>query len=297
MIKARPWPATSRRGEVFLDRLAPLRLAQVSRLRGHRRRAVDEAADPCGRKGHGTIAVLGHNVKLGRGGIREIEFFVQTQQLIAGGRNADLRGAAHARHARRARRGELDHAQDAAEELKAAYRFLRTVEHRLQMVDDEQTQMLPADAARRSPPSPGSAAMRAGDLSRRAAGHVRAGAGPLCARCSRSAASWRRPPASLVFTGGDDDPETIMTLERLGFRRPSEVSATVRGWHFGRYAATRSARARELLTELMPALLTALAETADPDAAFVSLRPLPRAACRRACSCSRCSSPTRSCCR
>ena len=45
-------------------------------------------------KGHGDIAVGGHNLKLGRGGIREIEFFVQTQQLIAGGRNPDLRGRA-----------------------------------------------------------------------------------------------------------------------------------------------------------------------------------------------------------
>ena len=43
-------------------------------------------------RGHGEIAVEGHNIKLGRGGIREIEFFVQTQQLIAGGRHADLRG-------------------------------------------------------------------------------------------------------------------------------------------------------------------------------------------------------------
>ena len=43
-------------------------------------------------KGHEEIAVSGHNVKLGRGGIREIEFFVQTQQLIAGGRNPELRG-------------------------------------------------------------------------------------------------------------------------------------------------------------------------------------------------------------
>ena len=43
-------------------------------------------------RGHGDIAVEGHNIKLGRGGIREIEFFVQTQQLIAGGRHPELRG-------------------------------------------------------------------------------------------------------------------------------------------------------------------------------------------------------------
>ena len=59
-------------------------------------------------RGHGEIAVEGHNIKLGRGGIREIEFFVQTQQLIAGGRHAELRGRSHRRDAGGARRRWLD---------------------------------------------------------------------------------------------------------------------------------------------------------------------------------------------
>ncbi len=75
---------------------------------------------------------------------------------------------------------------------------------------------------------------------------------------------------NLVFTGGEDDPGTIETLQRFGFKQPSEVSATVRGWHFGRYAAMRSARAREALTELMPALLAALARGGDADQAFIA---------------------------
>ncbi len=56
----------------------------------------------------------------------------------------------------------------------------------------------------------------------------------------------------------------------MGFRQASEISATIRGWHFGRYAATRSSRAKELLTELMPALLKALAATGDADQAFLA---------------------------
>lgn len=71
---------------------------------------------------------------------------------------------------------------------------------------------------------------------------------------------------NLVFTGSEADPETIRTLTRLGFKSPDTVDAAVRGWHHGRYRAMRSARARELLTELMPVLLSALAKTADPDA-------------------------------
>ena len=75
---------------------------------------------------------------------------------------------------------------------------------------------------------------------------------------------------SLVFTGGEDDPETIETLERMGFKRASEISATIRGWHFGRYPATRSGKSKELLTELMPQLLTALARSGEADLAFLA---------------------------
>ena len=97
-------------------------------------------------RGHGEIAVEGHNIKLGRGGIREIEFFVQTQQLIAGGRHAELRGRETvATLGALAAGGWIDAA--ARDELTAAYEFLRRVEHRLQMIADEQTHTLPADPA------------------------------------------------------------------------------------------------------------------------------------------------------
>jgi len=71
-----------------------------------------------------------------------------------------------------------------------------------------------------------------------------------------------------VFTGGEDDPDTLETLAGMGFTDVSMIADRVRSWHRGRSRATRSARARELLTELVPALLDALAGTANPDAAF-----------------------------
>jgi [glutamine synthetase] adenylyltransferase / [glutamine synthetase]-adenylyl-L-tyrosine phosphorylase len=74
---------------------------------------------------------------------------------------------------------------------------------------------------------------------------------------------------ALVFTGGEDDPETLETLNRMGYSHASEISATIRGWHFGRYAATRDRRAREALTELMPKLLTALTGPGDADRSFL----------------------------
>ena len=72
---------------------------------------------------------------------------------------------------------------------------------------------------------------------------------------------------SLVFTGGEDDPETLETLRRLGFQTPEAVTETVRGWHFGRFAAMRSTAARESLTEITPALLKAFSRAGNPDAA------------------------------
>jgi [glutamine synthetase] adenylyltransferase / [glutamine synthetase]-adenylyl-L-tyrosine phosphorylase len=216
--------------------------------------------------GHSEIAVAGHNIKLGRGGIREIEFFVQTQQLILGGRDPSLRvpstlGAMEVLR----RRGAVS--DGAARELTECYRFLRTLEHRLQMMDDEQTHMVPKDPQEVAHTAcfmgfAGTASFSEALLQRLATvqGHY--------AHLFERAAPLAGEGGSLVFTGVEDDPETLETLERMGFRDPAHVSGAIRGWHHGRIRATRSERSRELLTKLIPALLTALAATADPDAAF-----------------------------
>jgi glutamate-ammonia-ligase adenylyltransferase len=75
---------------------------------------------------------------------------------------------------------------------------------------------------------------------------------------------------NLVFAGETDDPGTVEALARMGYARPSDVLAAVRGWHHGRYPAVRSPRARELLTEVQPALVKAFAGAADPDRAIAT---------------------------
>ena len=74
----------------------------------------------------------------------------------------------------------------------------------------------------------------------------------------------------LVFTGTEDDPATIETLRALGYKQPSVVTETIRGWHFGHRPAVRSARAREVLTDLVPALLQSFAKCGDPDSAVAA---------------------------
>src|SRR5262249_61093272 len=79
-----------------------------------------------------------------------------------------------------------------------------------------------------------------------------------------------RPSGKLVFTGTDDDPGTREPLRGLGSRATSAAASIVRRWHHGRFRATATARARELLTELMPGLLKALGSTAAPDQALLN---------------------------
>ncbi len=219
-------------------------------------------------KGFGEIGVAGHNIKLGRGGIREIEFFVQTQQLIAGGRQTDLRvPTTLAALERLAARGWIR--TEVVADLSEAYTFLRRIEHRLQMVADEQTQTLPtseADLARVAHFSgyPTTEAFSEALVERleRVQGHY--------AALFETTPELTSAGANMVFAGEADDPGTIATLTRMGFARAADAIAAVRGWHHGRYPAVRTPRARELLTEVQPLLIEALGRTSDPDSALAS---------------------------
>jgi glutamate-ammonia-ligase adenylyltransferase len=216
-------------------------------------------------RGGRRIAIEGHNIKTGRGGIREIEFFAQTQQLIWGGRVPELRVRSTCEALRRlADTGRIDGA--AAAELIGDYRFLRRLEHRLQMVDDAQTHALPSD--------------RAG-IERIAVflgyGQTDDFVADLCSHLASverhyaelfEQAPTLAGPGNLVFTGAEDDRETLHTLSQLGFAEPASASGLVRGWHHGRMRATRSQRAREILTELVPELLRIFGATRHPDAAL-----------------------------
>ncbi|PTM38716.1 bifunctional [glutamine synthetase] adenylyltransferase/[glutamine synthetase]-adenylyl-L-tyrosine phosphorylase [Bosea sp. 124] len=268
MIKARPVAGDLALGRRFIADLAPFiwrkyfDFATIADIHAMKRQIQTV-------KGHETIAVAGHNVKLGRGGIREIEFFVQTQQLVFGGRRTTLRGPRTLEML-----GELTQegwiTPQARDELAESYRWLRTIEHRLQMRNDEQTQTLPKQAADleafarfcgyRSTAAFGKALTF---HARRVEGHY--------ALLFEEGPSLASEAGTLSFTGSEPDPATLETLEKLGFRQALTAAETVRGWHFGRRPAVTSARAREVLTELTPALLVALGRTADPDGALAHL--------------------------
>jgi [glutamine synthetase] adenylyltransferase / [glutamine synthetase]-adenylyl-L-tyrosine phosphorylase len=265
MIKARPVAGDREAGAAFLRRLTPyvwrkhLDFAAIQDIHSIKRQINAH-------RGGGTVALAGHNIKVGRGGIREIEFFAQTQQLIWGGRNASLRHSATVPAlAALAAAGRVVPAT--AEDMTASYGFLRRVEHRLQMIQDAQTHSLPEDEA----------SMRALAIFLGYPDAKRFGEAMLAtlrgvekhyAELFEEAPTLAGP-GNLVFTGTEDDPATLETLTQMGYRDAKKVAAAVRGWHHGRYRAMRSVRARELLTELMPVVLRALASTPRPDETFI----------------------------
>ncbi len=265
MIKARVAAGDIARGEAFLSALQPffwrrnLDYAAIADIHAIKRQIHVHKVDE-------RLTAPGANLKLGAGGIREIEFFVQTQQLIYGGRDPSLR-----------RRRTLDalaaltaagHVAPKVEaELRAAYDRLRALEHRVQMINDEQTHVLPEAAGerRRVAAFAGFADLKAFDASVSAMlKRVNARYGELFAEDEPLSSRF----GSLVFTGVEDDPETLETLGRMGFSQPAQVSGLIRAWHRGRIAATRTERGRELFTRLAPQLLEAAHATGAPDAAF-----------------------------
>ena len=264
MIKARPVAGDRELGAEFLRELRPfiwrkhLDFWAIQDIHSIKRQIHAQ-------KGSGTIAVEGHNIKLGRGGIREIEFFAQTQQLIFGGRNPTLREP-QTMAALDALVAAGRTPQETAERLKDAYVFLRTLEHRLQMVADQQTHSLPKDAE-------GIAEIArfllfdSEEAFRRRLVEVLSCVQHHYAELFEEAPTLAGP-GNLVFTGGEPEPGTLETLGTMGFQDGTRVFNLVRAWHHGRYRATRSERSRQILTELMPALLGALGKTREPDRAL-----------------------------
>ncbi len=266
-IKARPCAGDLATGGTVLKELSPfiwrkyLDLAGLADVDAMKRQIHAY-------KGHGDIAVEGHNVKLGRGGIREIEFFVQTQQLIAGGRDPMLRGRETLTMLAMLAEGRWI-SLEARTELDDAYRFLRTVEHRLQMIADEQTHNLPSDrdGLERFARFLGFAdrdAFAAALLT-----HLNA-VQRHYAQLFEDAPARAAESRGLVFAPDGDDRETWDRLSVMGFRQPVETAATIRRWLAGAPRALKGETARAHFSELLPVLIDHLARSENSDAAVIA---------------------------
>jgi glutamate-ammonia-ligase adenylyltransferase len=265
LIKARPCAGDIAAGEKILKELSPfiwrkyMDFAALADIHAMKRQIHAY-------KGHGEIAVAGHNIKLGRGGIREIEFFVQTQQLIAGGRNPELRQRRTLTTLAVLVAGRWV-AESAARDLEAAYLFLREVEHRLQMIADEQTHLLPEkpEELERFSRFLGYAATK--DFADALLGHlhkVQEHYSHLFEQALPEGADQK-----FVFPKDADDSDTLDRLAFMGFRNPLEISAIIRNWFSGQYMALRSDFARGQMTELIPFLIAQLARSENKESTLL----------------------------
>ncbi|HKX78944.1 MAG TPA: bifunctional [glutamine synthetase] adenylyltransferase/[glutamine synthetase]-adenylyl-L-tyrosine phosphorylase [Novosphingobium sp.] len=214
-------------------------------------------------EGTGEVAP-GFDLKRGRGGIREIEFYAQSHQLVHGGRNPALRV--------RGTRATLDAlaaaglipAED-ARLLGESYDRLRTIEHRLQMVADRQTHRLPAD------PDALDSVARLDDLPHGAAlvheieAITQAVAERYDALIAASSAASPGKPAPLP----DQSDDLSAMLEALGFAEPAALAERIAGWRSGKFRALRSDAARSGFETIQPQLLAALAKSPEPDRAVI----------------------------
>ncbi|MBD8677328.1 bifunctional [glutamine synthetase] adenylyltransferase/[glutamine synthetase]-adenylyl-L-tyrosine phosphorylase [Sphingomonas sp. CFBP 13720] len=257
-IRARAAAGDTALGERFLDAIRPfvwrraLDFGAIGEIRDITRRIRDHYAQ-------GQAFGPGYDLKRGRGGIREAEFFAQVHQLVHGGRDPRLRVPATL-DALEALAAAGRIAADEATTMASGYTLFRTIEHRLQMVDDRQTHSLPAKGeaidrvARLHGVADGDALLAL------LAPHVAAVAG-VYDRLD-GAATPRLPADPRLLAG---------RLAALGFDPPDAAVRRIADWRGGAYPALRSPAARSALEDSLPGVIAGLAAASDHDAALLRL--------------------------
>ncbi len=267
MIKARPCAGDLAAGEALLGEISPfvwrkhLDFAALNDVHDMKRQMQTY-------RGQTAVSVEGHNVKVGRGGIREIEFFAQTQQLIAGGRHPELRvRSTHDALTVLAASNWIT--IQARDELIAAYEFLRRVEHRLQMVADEQTQVLPdtPEAVERFARFFGydSREAFASDL----LAHLTCVQGHYKKLFEGDPAGTAKLP-DVDYGAGPDDKQLAAHLVSIGFKKPKMVAEAARRWISGDYRVFKVEATRLAFVQFLPDLVRGLARAEEPDEAVAA---------------------------
>ncbi|MBB5046568.1 glutamate-ammonia-ligase adenylyltransferase [Rhodopseudomonas rhenobacensis] len=268
MIKARPCAGDAAAGEALLGEIAPfvwrkhLDFAALADVHDMKRQMQTF-------RGQTDIAVEGHNVKVGRGGIREIEFFAQTQQLIAGGRHRELRVRPTLQALEILATSNWITYQ-ARDELTVAYQFLRRVEHRLQMIADEQTHALPEDVA-----AVERFARFLGFDSRAAfaeqlLGYLNCVQGHYSKLFEAGDPTDEATLPPVDYGAGPDDQRLAEHLVALGFKKPAMIAETLRQWMAAEYRVLRVDSTRRAFLEFVPTLIVGLSRAEEPDNAVTA---------------------------
>lgn len=243
------------------------------------------------------------NIKLGPGGIREVEFVVQAFQLIRGGRDTELQVTSLKTALERLPSLDLL-PQEAVDELLPAYAFLRDLEHALQALEDRQTQTLPEDTLDRERVALAlgmedwpAVMARLEEMREQVRGHFdaviadpeeelettadQADASAEATSLDEWRALWRGEVGSGMPGGGEPDPEVIERLSSSGFDDPAAAARRLNGLRQSRQVQSMQRIGYERLDALMPMLLAAVADSDDPDRALERVLPLVEAVLRR----------------
>ncbi|RKE49824.1 glutamate-ammonia-ligase adenylyltransferase [Sphingomonas sp. PP-CC-3G-468] len=256
-IRARAAAGDIALGQRFLDAIRPfvwrraLDFGAIGEIRGISARIRDHHSQ-------GQAFGPGYDLKRGRGGIREAEFFAQIHQLIHGGRDPALRApATRDALSRLAEAGWIG--TDESTALIEGYTLLRTIEHRVQMIDDRQTHALPTGEA----------------LDRVAKLHGLDDSGALLALLEPRVTATGRIYDALDDTVrpafSHDAVKLEADLAAAGFDEPESARRRIEVWRGGAYPALRSPAAREALEAVLPTLVPALATAPVPQAALLRL--------------------------
>ncbi|MEO6945364.1 MAG: bifunctional [glutamine synthetase] adenylyltransferase/[glutamine synthetase]-adenylyl-L-tyrosine phosphorylase, partial [Nitrobacter sp.] len=267
MIKARPCAGDQKAGETMIAEISPfvwrkhLDFAALADVHDMKRQMQTY-------RGQSEVSVEGHNVKVGRGGIREIEFFAQTQQLIAGGRHPELRVRPTLEALNiLASSNWITH--QARDELTAAYLFLRKVEHRIQMMADEQTHVLPADAEAMERFARFLGFDDRASFATELLTHLDCVQGHYSRLFEGDPAGTANLPA-MDYAAGPDNLRLLDHLVKLGFKQPKMVAATIQQWMAGGYRALKVEATRAAFEAFVPALIDGLARAEEPDSAVTA---------------------------
>lgn len=254
-IRARACAGDRALGERFLESIRPfvwrraLDFGVIEEIHAMTRAVRDHYA-------HGQAFGPGYDVKRGRGGIREVEFFAQAHQMIHGGRDPQLRVPATL-DALEALASAGHILPELATTLSQAYRRLRTAEHRLQMIEDQQTHSLPTDP---------------GALDRISQLHGFGGSSDFL--------QWLEPAVASVAGAFDEladegrerlpsDPDRLRSaLEEMGYSDADNAVRRIAEWRSGRPRSLRSPAARTAFEAMLPTLLEAIAKGRDPSHAL-----------------------------
>lgn len=267
MIKARPVAGDLAAGDAFLDRIKSFVW----------RRHLDYVAleDIYAIKklihqhhGHKQIGFAGQDVKLGHGGIREIEFYAQIFQLIAGGREPELRIPATCDALNALVKNNKISPED-NEKLQSAYVYYRTLEHRLQMINDDQTHSLPdtpeeLDRVTRFMGYDDQKTF-ADDLQQ----HLHTVHDLFTDLLKESHQEEDQPDELLAFPPDIYNKTTIEVIKKAGFDDPQPIYDIMQKWLLGRYRSCRTERARGLLHTLIPDILFHFGKQTNRDVSFL----------------------------